>query len=185
MGRTSDLPTHGRRLGRCLQCAHPADEKKLFTRQVEVFAGFTEQTDHEIGRLVDAIAEMDELDNTLFLYIAGDNGTSAEGGMVGMFNEMTYFNGVQETVQDQLKNIDKWGGPETFPHMAAGWAVAFDTPFMWTKQVASNYGGTRVGSYLLSPHEGLGQTAKDNDHAAEGDGYCPQEHSTRTQAEGY
>ena len=68
---------------------------------------------------------------------------SAEGGMVGMFNEMTYFNGVAETVPDMLKNIDKWGGPETFPHMAAGWAVAGNTPFMWTKQVASNFGGTR------------------------------------------
>ena len=77
------------------------------------------------------------------MYVVGDNGASAEGGMYGMFNEMTYFNGVPETVPDMLKNIDKWGGPETFPHMAAGWAVAGNTPFMWTKQVASNFGGTR------------------------------------------
>jgi arylsulfatase A-like enzyme len=120
-----------------------ADEKKLFARQMEVFAAFTAHTDYEIGRVVKAIEDLGELDNTLIMYEVGDNGASAEGGMVGMFNEMTYFNGVQETVADQLKNIDKWGGPETFPHMAAGWAVAGNTPFTWTKQVASNFGGTR------------------------------------------
>src|SRR6185436_13144787 len=120
-----------------------AEEKKLFARQMEVFAAFAAHTDHEIGRVVKAIEDMGELDNTLILYVVGDNGASAEGGMVGMFNEMTYFNGVAESVPDMLKNIDKWGGPETFPHMAAGWAVAGNTPFMWTKQVASNFGGTR------------------------------------------
>ena len=120
-----------------------ADEKRLFARQMEVFAAFAAHTDNEIGRVVQAIEDMGELDNTLILYVVGDNGSSAEGGMVGMFNEMTYFNGVEETVPDMLKNIDKWGGPETFPHMAAGWAVAGNTPFMWTKQVASNFGGTR------------------------------------------
>ncbi len=120
-----------------------ADEKKLFSRQMEVFAAFPAHTDHEFGRLEKAIEDLGEKDNTLFIYIVGDNGSSAEGGMVGMFNELTYFNGVQETVADMLKNIDKWGSPETFPHMAAGWAVAGNTPFMWTKQVASNYGGTR------------------------------------------
>lgn len=128
-----------------------ADEKKLFTRQVEVYAGFAEQTDHEIGRLVKAIEDLGELDNTLFIYIAGDNGASAEGGMNGMYNEATYFNGVIETVEDQLKHLDQWGGPETYPHMAAGWAVAFDTPFMWTKQVASNFGGTRNGMVVHWP----------------------------------
>ena len=90
-----------------------------------------------------AIEDIGELDNTLILYTRGRQRRSAEGGMVGMFNEMTYFNGVTETVPDMLKNIDKWGGPETFPHMAAGWAVAGNTPFMWTKQVAANFGGTR------------------------------------------
>ena len=93
--------------------------------------------------MVQAIEDMGELDNTLIFYEVGDNGASAEGGMSGMFNEMTYFNGVAETVPDMLKNIDKWGGPDTFPHMAAGWAVAGNTPFMWTKQVAANFGGTR------------------------------------------
>ncbi|MGE0473648.1 MAG: arylsulfatase, partial [Nitrospirales bacterium] len=119
------------------------DEQKLFSRQMEVFAAFAAHTDHEIGRLEQAIEDLGEKNNTLFLYIVGDNGSSAEGGMVGMSNELTYFNGVHETVADMLKNIDKWGGPETFPHMAAGWAVAGNTPFTWTKQVASNYGGTR------------------------------------------
>jgi arylsulfatase A-like enzyme len=120
-----------------------ADEQRLFAHQMEVFAAFAAHTDYEIGRIVKAIEDLGELDNTLIMYEVGDNGASAEGGMSGMFNEMTYFNGVEETVPDMLKNIDKWGGPETFPHMAAGWAVAGNTPFMWTKQVASNFGGTR------------------------------------------
>jgi arylsulfatase len=127
------------------------DEKKLFTRQAEVYAGFAEHTDHQVSRLVKALEDLDELDNTLFVYIAGDNGASAEGGMNGMFNEMTYFNGIPETVEDQLKHLDHWGGPETYPHMAAGWAVAFDAPFMWTKQVASNFGGTRNGMVIHWP----------------------------------
>jgi len=128
-----------------------ADEKKLFTRQMEVFAGFGEYTDTEIGRLVDAIGDMGQLDNTLIFYIVGDNGASAEGGMSGLFNEMTYFNGVQETVQDILKHYDDLGGPNTYSHYAAGWAVAGDTPFTWTKQVASNYGGTRNGMVIHWP----------------------------------
>jgi arylsulfatase A-like enzyme len=128
-----------------------ADEKKLFARQMEVYAAFGEQTDYEIGRLIDGIEATGQLDNTLIFYILGDNGTSAEGGQFGMYNEMTYFNGVPETVPDMLKNYDKWGGPETFPHMAAGWAVAGDTPFQWTKQVASDYGGTRNGMIVHWP----------------------------------
>jgi len=134
-----------------------ADEKRLFQRQAEVFAGFVEHTDDAVGRLVDAIDDIGETDNTLFIYIAGDNGTSAEGGFVGMFNEMTYFNGVTEKVEDLLPLIDKWGGPYTFPHMAAGWAVAFDSPFMWTKQVASDFGGTRNGMVIRWP-EGIKET---------------------------
>jgi len=128
-----------------------ADEQKLFARQMEVYAAFCEYCDHEIGRLFDAIGEVGQLDNTLIFYILGDNGTSAEGGMNGMFNEMTIFNGVQETVQDMLKHYDAWGDPSTFPHMAAGWAVAGDTPFMWTKQVAGSYGGTRNGMIVSWP----------------------------------
>jgi arylsulfatase len=128
-----------------------ADEKKLFTHQVEVFAAYVEMTDHEIGRVIEAVEETGELDNTLIFLVYGDNGTSAEGGRNGMFSEMTYFNGVQEKVEDMLKVLDKWGGPETYPHMAAGWAVAFDTPYEWTKQVASDYGGTKVGMAVYWP----------------------------------
>jgi arylsulfatase len=122
-----------------------ADQKRLFTRQVETFAAFVDYTDHHIGRVIQAAQEIGQLENTLVFYIAGDNGTSAEGGMNGMFNEYTYFNGVEEKVEDMLRHHDQWGSAETYPHMAAGWAVAFNTPFTWTKQVASNFGGTRVG----------------------------------------
>ena len=90
-------------------------------------------------------------------YIAGDNGTSGEGGQNGMFNEYTYFNGVQEKVEDMLKLMDKWGGPETYPHMAAGWAIAFNAPFGWMKQVPSDFGGTRNGMAVSWPK---GITAK-------------------------
>jgi len=128
-----------------------ANEKKLFTRQMEVFAGFAEHTDYEVGRLIDAIEKMGQLDNTLVFYILGDNGASAEGGMNGMFNEMTYFNGVQEKVEDILKHYDELGGPTTYSHYAAGWAVAGDTPFTWTKQVAGSYGGTRNGMIVHWP----------------------------------
>ncbi len=133
------------------------DEKKLFARQMEVFAGFGEYADTEIGRLIQAIEATGQLDNTLIFYIVGDNGASAEGGMSGLFNEMTYFNGVNETVQDILKHYDELGGPTTYPHYAAGWAVAGDTPFTWTKQIASSYGGTRNGMVIHWPK---GITAK-------------------------
>jgi len=129
----------------------PENNRKLFARQAEVFAGFMEMTDYEVGRLLDAIAEIGELENTLFIFIAGDNGTSAEGGFVGMYNEMTYFNGVEEKVEDLIPLMDKWGDESTFPHMAAGWAVAFDAPFTWTKQVASDFGGTRNGMIIHYP----------------------------------
>ena len=128
-----------------------ADEKKLFARQMEVFAGFGEYADTEAGRLIQAIEATGQLDNTLVFYIVGDNGASAEGGMNGLFNEYTYFNGVQETVPDILKHYDELGGPTTYPHYAAGWAVAGDTPFTWTKQVASSYGGTRNGMAIHWP----------------------------------
>lgn len=128
-----------------------ADEKRLYIRQMEVFAAFVEMTDHEVGRLIKAIEDTGQLDNTLVLFVYGDNGTSAEGGRNGMFNEYTYFNGVQEQVANMLKHLDQWGGPETYPHMAAGWAVALDTPYQWTKQVASDHGGTKVGMAVRWP----------------------------------
>ena len=118
---------------------------------MEVYSAFGEYADDEIGRLFDAVDATGQLENTLIFYILGDNGTSAEGGMNGMFSEMTYFNNVQETVQEMLKHYDEWGGPTTYPHMAAGWAVAGDTPFMWTKQMPSNYGGTRNGMIVSWP----------------------------------
>jgi arylsulfatase A-like enzyme len=106
-----------------------ADERKLFARQMEVYAGFGEYTDFEIGRLIQAIQDMGQLDNTLVFYIVGDNGASAEGGMNGLYNEMTYFNGVSESVADVLKHLDDLGDPNSYGHYAAGWAVAGDTPF--------------------------------------------------------
>jgi arylsulfatase len=127
------------------------DEKKLFSRQMEVFAGYGAFADHEIGRLVSAIEDQGQLENTLVFYIVGDNGASAEGGMNGLFNEMTYFNGVAESVDDVLKHYDELGGPNSYGHYAAGWAVAGDTPFTWTKQVAANFGGTRNGMVVHWP----------------------------------
>jgi arylsulfatase len=127
------------------------DEQKLFARQMEVFAGYGEFADHEIGRLIQALSDLGQLDNTLVFYILGDNGASAEGGMNGLFNEMTYFNAVRENVADILKHYDELGGPTSYGHYAAGWAVAGDTPFMWTKQIAANYGGTRNGMVVHWP----------------------------------
>lgn len=127
------------------------DEKRLFSRQAEVFAAFLDMADHELGRVMRALEETGQLDNTMLIFVYGDNGTSAEGGRNGMFNEMTFFNGVQETVPDMLKSIDKWGGPETYPHMASGWAMVFDTPFQWPKQIASDHGGTKVGMAIRWP----------------------------------
>ena len=128
-----------------------ADEKRLYAHQMEVFAAFLDYTDHEIGRMLKAVQDAGQADNTLIFYIAGDNGASAEGGKHGMFNEYTYFNGVQEKVADMVKLMDKWGGPETYPHYASGWAVAMDSPFTWTKQVASDFGGTRNGMVVHWP----------------------------------
>ena len=128
-----------------------ADEKRLFARQAEVFAAFVEYTDAEIGRMLKAFEEVGQADNTLVFYIAGDNGTSGEGGPNGVFNEMSYFNGFTEKFDDLLKLIDKWGGPETYPHMASGWAVALNAPFGWMKQVPSDFGGTRNGMVVSWP----------------------------------
>lgn len=134
-------------------------EQKLFARQAEVFAGYLDMADTEIGRLVDAIEDIGDLDNTLIFYVAGDNGTSAEGLFTGLYNEMAYFNSEPKggDVDFMLEYYDQWGNPDTYPHMSAGWAVAFDSPFTWTKQVASNYGGTRQG---LAVHWPQGIKAK-------------------------
>ncbi len=120
-----------------------ANEKKLYARQMEVFAAFASHTDHEVGRLASAIENIGEMDNTLFIYVFGDNGASAEGGLTGTFNETVVLNGLPDSVEDQLKRLDEMGGPTAYGHFHAGWAHACNAPFQWTKQVASHYGGTR------------------------------------------
>jgi arylsulfatase A-like enzyme len=128
------------------------DEKKMFIRQVEVFAAYTAYSDHEIGRVIQAVEDMGKLDNTLIIYINGDNGTSSEGTMLGTPNEVAMFNGVEVPVSVQLKEFyDVWGTDQTYNHMAIGWAWAFDTPFSWTKQVASHFGGVRQGMAISWP----------------------------------
>lgn len=128
-----------------------ADQKKLFERQMETFAGFAQHTDHEVGRLVAQLEAIGELDNTLFFYIVGDNGASAEGGPEGTYNEMMALNGIVGKADQMMEHIDDWGDHSTFPHFAIGWAWAGNTPFQWTKQVASHFGGTRNGMVMHWP----------------------------------
>ncbi|MFC3612264.1 arylsulfatase [Lutimaribacter marinistellae] len=128
-------------------------EKKLFVRQVEVFAAYAAYNDHEIGRVIDAIDNLGELDNTLIIYINGDNGTSAEGGPVGTPNEVAWFNGIAEMpVELQMKWFDAWGTEETYNHMSAGWSWAFDTPFDYFKQNANRLGGVRQNMVVSWPN---------------------------------
>jgi len=127
------------------------DQRRLEARQMETFAGFCEHTDDQVGRLVAALNDMGVMDNTLFIYIVGDNGASAEGGPEGAYNEMMALNGIVQTSAINLPHIDEWGGPKTFPHYAIGWAWAGDTPFQWTKQIASHYGGTTNGVVIHWP----------------------------------
>jgi len=129
-----------------------ADEKRLFARQADVFAAYAAYTDYEIGRVIQQVEDEGKLDNTIIIYIVGDNGTSPEGTTVGTPNVWLAYNGVLDVpVADQLKLYDAWGGPTTYPHMAVAWAWAFDTPFKWTKQVASHFGGTRQGMVISWP----------------------------------
>lgn len=129
-----------------------AGEKKMFIRQVEVFAAYVAYTDNEIGRVIQTVEDMGKLDNTIIIYINGDNGTSAEGQLIGTPNEVAMFNGVQVSVEDQLKYFyDVWGTDRTYNHMAVGWAWAFDTPYSWTKQIASHLGGIRQGMCVSWP----------------------------------
>jgi arylsulfatase A-like enzyme len=128
------------------------DEKKMFTRQVDVYAAYLMYTDHEIGRVIQAIEDMGKLDNTLVIYISGDNGSSAEGTLLGTPNEVAMFNGVDVPVAEQLKYFyDVWGSDLTYNHMAVPWSWAFDTPFSWTKQIASHFGGVRQGTAISWP----------------------------------
>ncbi len=118
-------------------------QKKLYSRMMEVFAGFAAHVDHHMGRVIDAVKEMDGADNTIFIYIVGDNGSSAEGGLEGSINENLFFNGFPEKWEENLEHIDEIGGPKWFNHFPSAWAHAMNTPFQWTKQVASHFGGTR------------------------------------------
>jgi arylsulfatase A-like enzyme len=126
-------------------------EKKLFIRQVEVFAAYAAYSDHEIGRVIQQFEELGKLDNTLIIFINGDNGTSAEGGPNGTPNEVAFFNGVSVPVDVQMKWYDVWGTEQTYNHMSAGWSWAFDTPFDWFKQNASRLGGVRQNMVVSWP----------------------------------
>ncbi|MGH9252540.1 MAG: arylsulfatase, partial [Acidimicrobiales bacterium] len=132
----------------------PDELKPVLRRQMEVYAGFLEYTDHHVGRLVDSLADLGILDDTLVYYIIGDNGASAEGTLNGTFNEMINFNGAAalETPEFLMARLDEFGGPDSYNHYAVGWAHAMDTPYQWTKQVASHWGGTRNGTIVHWPN---------------------------------
>ncbi len=129
-----------------------ADEQKMFVRQADVYGAYLAYTDHEIGRVIQAVEDMGKLDNTLIIYISGDNGSSAEGTLNGTPNEVAMFNGVEVPVDVQLRDFyDIWGSDKTYNHMAVPWSWAFDTPFKWTKQIAAYFGGTRQGMAIAWP----------------------------------
>lgn len=128
------------------------DEKHLFAHQAEVFAAYVAYTDYEIGRVIQEVQDEGKLNDTLIIYICGDNGTSAEGTTVGTPNQMTAYNGILDLpIAEQMKAYDAWGSAATYPHMSVAWSWAFDTPFKWTKQVASHFGGTRQGMAVAWP----------------------------------
>jgi arylsulfatase A-like enzyme len=131
----------------------PEALKPVLRRQAEVYAGYMEYVDHHVGRLFDGLKGLNIFDDTLIFYIIGDNGASAEGTINGTFNEMLNFNGLEkiESPEFLMARIDKWGGPDSYPHYAVGWAHAMDTPYQWTKQVASHWGGTRNGTIIHWP----------------------------------
>src|SRR5208337_4630229 len=126
-------------------------EQKLFIRQADVYGAYLAYTDHEIGRVIQEVEREGKLDNTLIIYISGDNGASAEGSPTGTFNEITAFNGVELTAEQQMPFYDAWGTPMTYPHYSIGWAWAFDTPYKWTKQIPSYFGGTKQGMAISWP----------------------------------
>ena len=128
-----------------------ADQKKVYARMMEVYAAALAHCDYQMGRIIDAIEELGVLDNTLIFYIQGDNGASAEGSPQGLLNEMTFFNNIKEPFNEVLRRMDELGSPMTFNHYPIGWAHAMDTPFQWTKQVASHFGGTRNALVISWP----------------------------------
>ena len=139
----------------------PDELKPVLARQMEVYAGFLEHTDHHVGRLIDAIEDLGILDDTIIYYIIGDNGASAEGTLNGAFNEMANFNGMAalETPEFMLSKMDEFGSPSSYNHYSVGWAWAMNTPFQWTKQVASHWGGTRNGTIVHWPN-GIEETGR-------------------------
>ncbi|HME72213.1 MAG TPA: sulfatase-like hydrolase/transferase, partial [Myxococcota bacterium] len=126
-------------------------EKKLFIRQADVYGAYLAYTDHEIGRVIQAVEDMGKLDNTIIIYMSGDNGASAEGSVTGTFNEVIPFNGVEMTAEQEMPWYDVWGTAQTYPHYAVGWAWAMDTPYKWTKQIPSFFGGTKQGMAISWP----------------------------------
>lgn len=126
-------------------------EKKLFIKQANVFAAYVAYTDHEIGRVIQAVDDLGKLDNTLIIYITGDNGTSSEGGLTGTPNEVASVQGLHLPVEAQMQYYDVWGSDKTYPHMSVGWTWAFGTPFTWTKMVSSHFGGTKQGTAISWP----------------------------------
>ena len=129
-----------------------AVRKKIYAREAEVYAAYAAYTDHEIGRVIQAVEDMGKLDNTLIIYISGDNGTSAEGTLEGTPNQMTAYNAILDLPEvELLRYYESWGSDKTYPHMSVAWSWAFDTPFKWTKQVASHFGGTRQGMVVSWP----------------------------------
>ncbi|MFL5388307.1 MAG: sulfatase-like hydrolase/transferase, partial [Myxococcales bacterium] len=128
-----------------------ANHKKVFAHMMEVYAAALAYCDTQMGRIVDAIDEIGQLDNTLVIYIQGDNGASAEGTPQGLLNEFSIFNGIPEDFNQIVKRMDELGGPMTYNHYPVGWAHAMDTPFQWTKQIASHFGGTRQGMAISWP----------------------------------
>jgi arylsulfatase A-like enzyme len=128
------------------------DQKRLYLRQIDVWAAYLAYTDHEIGRVIETIEHLGQLDNTLIIFVCGDNGMSAEGSLNGTSNEVAYFNGVAFTVEQMLPLIPVWGTDRTYNHFAVPWAFAMDTPYRWCKQVASHLGGTRTGMVVSWPN---------------------------------
>ncbi|MFO1392835.1 MAG: arylsulfatase [Steroidobacteraceae bacterium] len=130
---------------------HTPEEQKLLIKEADVYAAYLAYADHEIGRVVDAVDQMGKLDNTIIIFISGDNGASAEGSAMGTFNEVIPFNGVNPTAAENMPFYDKWGDADTYPHYSYAWAWTFDTPYKWTKQIASYFGGTKNGMVISWP----------------------------------
>ena len=130
---------------------HTPEERKLLVKQADVYAAYLAYADHEIGRVIQAVDDIGKLDNTIVIFISGDNGASAEGSEMGTWNEIIPFNGVNPSAAENMMFYDKWGDADTYPHYSYEWAWTFDTPYKWTKQIASYFGGTKNGMVISWP----------------------------------